>query len=245
MPTGTKAFSIEIETPDGRLPPAQVIVPDGPLGLAHLVEPIYGLCDGIVNLAIRKAVQSEGSITCHSGCGACCRQMVPVSIPEAFYLWHETISVGIGTTPLIDRFSSCRRVLEQNGLWKKLEHCSNGKEQVEAAAEYWSLSIPCPYLVNESCSIYPSRPCACREYNVLSAPSLCTKPMSSHIKRLVIHRRLTTALSKTAGDVLSSAPILIPLAQIPQWCEAHRELDTMRWDGIQLFELMLFFASKG
>jgi Fe-S-cluster containining protein len=244
--TGARTFTIEIETPDGRLPPAQVDVPDSPLGLSDLAPPIFSLCDGIVGLAVGNTVRSGHTVSCKPGCGVCCRQMVPVSIPEAFYLWHETLLPGCKPPDFFNKnFLTAKSSLERGGLWAKLEECSSGKEQVEAAADYWKLSVDCPYLVNGSCAIHSLRPCACREYNVLSNAEFCARPLDATIKRLTIHRKMTTALAKAAGHILSRPPLLIPLVMVPQWCDQNKELDEMRWAGIQLFELLLYFALKG
>ena len=37
--------------------------------------------------------------------------------------------------------------------------------------EYFQLGIPCPFLEEESCSIYHDRPITCREYLVTSPPA--------------------------------------------------------------------------
>ena len=243
---GTRTFTIDIETPDGRLPPAQVAVPDSPLGLSELAPPLFSLCDGIVGLAVAKAARSGHAVSCRPGCGVCCRQMVPVSIPEAFFIWHETLSPGCEHADFFTRqFGAAKFALERGGMWKKLEVCASGEEQVEAAAHYWDLSVDCPFLKQGSCAIHPIRPCACREYNVLSDAEFCSQPLTAPIKRLTIHRKMTTALAKTAGRVLSRPPVLIPLVMVPQWCGEHKALDEMRWDGIQLFDLLLYFALKG
>jgi Fe-S-cluster containining protein len=244
--TDARTFTIEVETPDGRLPPAQVAVPDAPLGLSDLAPPLFSLCDGIVGLAVDNAVRSGFSVSCKPGCGACCRQMVPVSIPEAFLLWHETLLPKCKPLDFFNKnFLTAKSFLEYGGLWKKLEECTSGKEQVEAAADYWKLSVDCPYLAKGSCAIHSLRPCACREYNVFSDAKFCSQPFDATIKRVTIHRKMTTALARTAGHVLSRPPMLIPLIMIPQWCDENKELDAMRWDGLQLFELLLYFALKG
>ena len=243
---GAEIFSVTIETPDGRLPPAKVVVPHSPIGLADLVPPMHGLCDGVVSLAVKKAAHKGNPTRCKAGCGVCCRQMVPVSIPEAFFLWHETLLAEDGYSQLVnERFARTQAALERSGLWNTLENCTMGREQAAAAADYWNLSIPCPYLADESCAIHPVRPCSCREYNVYTDPEFCKQLLAYKVKRIGIHRKMTAALSRTAADVLSAAPVLIPLAMIPQWCAAHAELDQLRWDGPQLFELMLYFALKG
>jgi Fe-S-cluster containining protein len=242
----TKIFTIQIETPDGRLPPAQAEVPDVPLGLADLVAPAYEFCDGVVALAARKAGESGEKISCRAGCGACCRQLVPVSAPEAFFLVRETLASGDERTLLFKQhFSDLRARLIDNGLWNRLEKIGSENNQSRVAAEYWNQELACPFLLNESCGIHAQRPCACREYNVTNAPGFCARPLAANIKRITIHRKMTTALAKTAASLVSAPPILIPLATIPHWCERNAAIGRMRWNGVELFNRMLDFALRG
>ena len=45
-----------------------------------------------------------------------------------------------------------------------------------SASTYFRLGIACPFLEDESCSIYEDRPIACREYLVTSPPAYCAAP---------------------------------------------------------------------
>lgn len=80
-------LTLNIETPDGRLPQAKVKIPDLPLRMADLVPPMQRLCDGIVELAIQREKEKGESVSCHKGCenGVCCCQLVPLSPPEVFF----------------------------------------------------------------------------------------------------------------------------------------------------------------
>lgn len=241
-----RTITVRIETPDGTLPPALVAIPDVPLGLADAAPPLFELCNGVVALAAQKASRAGERISCGSGCGVCCRQLVPVSIPEAFFIRREALLAGGESAAALNRrFASAQDSLVNNGLWKLLESIGAETDQSRIAARYWDQAIPCPFLVNESCAIHAIRPCACREYNILSDPASCGRPLSANVKRLVIHRKMTTALARTAASLLSQPPTLIPLVMIPAWCESHRSLDDLRWDGMEFFDLMLSFALKG
>ena len=117
-----KTFTITVETPDGKLPPATINVPEVPLGLADLAPLAFGLEDGIVGLAVRKALRSGRTASCRRGCGACCCQMVPVSAPEAIYIMEAVLS---GTNNkaafFMRRFAQIRAQLNEGGLWERLK----------------------------------------------------------------------------------------------------------------------------
>ena len=239
-PAGSKTFTLALETPDGKLPPVSITVPEVPLGLADLVPLVFGLDDGAVDLAIRRAAGAGRRVSCKSGCGQCCCQLVPVSAPEAIYIMETVFSEGNSRSGVYrERFSEIRDRLEKDGFWQKLMHIDQAKDQSALAAEYWLRRIPCPFLLNDSCSIYSARPCICREYNVVSEPALCEDLLSTGVRRIKIHQKMTTALAKTAGLLLSCPPKLIPLTIIPWWYEEHRTLADMRWMGVGLFDLLL------
>jgi hypothetical protein len=49
---------------------------------------------------------------------------------------------------------------------------------------YFEPAIACPFLEDESCSIHPDRPLACREYLVSSPASACAHPSPESIERV-------------------------------------------------------------
>ena len=237
-----KTFTLRVETPEGTLPPAQIEIPDIPLGLADLAPPVFNLCNGIAASAARAAGRA---VTCGPGCGGCCRQLVPVSPPEAFFIADALLSApGERSAHFRQRFSAARAALSDDGLWEKLKAIDKTEDQNSLAAEFWNRQIPCPFLIDESCAIHALRPCACREYSVTSDPSLCAQPFAGGIERIKISRTMTTALARTAAKLLSTGPQLIPLVLIPEWCEEHREQAERRWMGIGLFDQLLDIALK-
>jgi Fe-S-cluster containining protein len=240
-----KTFTLKVETPEGSLPPAQIKIPDIPLGLADLAPPIFELCNGIVGLSATSACSEGKKISCGPGCGICCRQLVPISAPEAFYIMDTVLSATDERAAIFrERFAEIRTSLEADGLWEKLIAIDKSDDPESIAAEFWNRQIPCPFLIDDSCAIHAVRPCACREYCVTSDPSLCANPFEGSVQRIKISRKMTTALAKTAANLLSTLPELIPLVIIPEWCEKHHEQAESRWMGIELFELLLEIALK-
>jgi hypothetical protein len=60
------------------------------------------------------------------------------------------------------------------------------EERTELSHEYFKLGIACPFLEDESCSIHPDRPMACREYLVSSRPENCRSPRPDNTDRLAL-----------------------------------------------------------
>jgi hypothetical protein len=96
------------------------------------------------------AVAASGLAACRKGCGACCHIAVTMTAEEA-----EVIGKEIGVKP-----ATPAQYIDQGG-------------RDETAARFYG--TPCPFLVNEQCSIYASRPLSCRTlYNMDADALLCT-----------------------------------------------------------------------
>ena len=241
-----KEFTIAIETPDGKLPPARVSVPDIPMTLGEIVPPAQQLADGCVRLAVDAARRTGREVSCRKGCGACCVQLVPLSIPELCFMRSTIREQGAEYESTVrSRFASLESALRKQGLWDKLEGLSGRGDDSAAAAEYFSAGIPCPFVKNGACSIHPRRPVACREYNVTSPPSHCGSPLEKKVERVRIHRRMTTALARLASELLGSPVRLVPMPMLFSYRGSHPELNEVSWPAPELFDRMLAHALGG
>lgn len=193
-------------------------LPDGGCAVTELIPLLLSLGEGIVAAAIRQAPPDK-TISCGPGCGACCRQLVPVSLSEAAYLRHVVLPdldpdhrqrVGqrlvVAATELTDSF-----LLDQ--LQQLPAETDAGRRQA-VGLRYFLLGIPCPFLENESCSIHATRPLACREYLVTSPAADCARPAGDRIARLRIPQQPSHALIRLDADATGSAgwqPMVIAL----------------------------------
>jgi hypothetical protein len=60
-----------------------VIAPGEPASLQALLPVFQGLSNEVARRAASKAIVGGRNISCRAGCGACCRQAVPVAEAEA------------------------------------------------------------------------------------------------------------------------------------------------------------------
>lgn len=241
-----KLISITIETPDGKLPPAKVGIPDIPMGLADLVPPMQKLCDGIVDLALQRERRNGGTISCHRGCenGLCCCQLVPLSPPEVFFLNGFLHALPSEKRSQIEAaFRIIREAMDQKGITEKIRKIETTDEHQLIAYEYFRLGLSCPFLEEGACSIYPIRPFACREYNILSPSELCTDPFKKGIRKVKISRSMTTATARLAAALNQTTPILVPMPLALAWAQENKAIGQKKWPGIWLFERMLEFAT--
>jgi len=149
-------------------------VPDGPTTLDALLPVFQGLSNEVARRSAAKAVAGGKTISCRAGCGACCRQAVPVAEAEA-----RRIAALVEAMPeprrseIRARFEAAERRLEQTALASRMVDMPDGKTVIDVGVSYFGLGVACPFLEAESCSIHPDRPLRCREYFVTSPAAAC------------------------------------------------------------------------
>lgn len=206
-------------------------VPAGECAVEELVPLLLALGESIVAAAIRQR-PPERHISCGPGCGACCRQLVPISLSEAGFLRNKVLP---GLEPdhrlrVEQRLTEAAATLRESGLWGELRALPGEADRERRQAiglRYFLNGIPCPFLEEESCSIHPQRPLACREYLVTSPVRHCASPNPHDVAPLPIPKRPSRALvqldaAATGGpgwqtliEALSGSPAT-PARMIPE-----------------------------
>lgn len=238
--------TVELPTPDGVIR-GKVAVTTGPLSLAGLVPTVYELTNALVGRAIGREQDAGRTLSCRAGCGACCRHMVPLSPPEAFYLMDVIESFEpVRRATVLERFDEIVGVLDARGMIDKLLEPPPCDEPVlPVAREYFGLGQACPLLVDESCSIHAHRPIACRDYNVTSPAAWCGRPYEHAISKVPMRLPLSVPLSKLTGIVTGEKACLIPLTLVPRWVSGRGDLRARRWPGLELFDRLLAQLAEG
>lgn len=181
-------FSFDLKLGGEELRVAGTFPPPG-APVTAMVPLFLGLGEAMVSAAVRERENAGVKASCGPGCGACCRQPVPISHSEAAFLRDEVIP---GLPPeqrarVEERILKAEAALTESGLADEIatlpDNPSPDARQM-IGLRYFLLSIPCPFLENESCGIHPMRPLACREYLVTSPAVRCSRPKDRHIEQL-------------------------------------------------------------
>jgi Fe-S-cluster containining protein len=230
------AYSDRLSTPLGRIR-GTVEVDTGPMRLADLVPTAFGLTDILVGRANKAAEKIGRPISCRSGCGIRCCQIVPLSPPEVFYLADYILTLpAVRQKTVTEKFELIVKELDSHSLSSRLLDPEYTDELVLAIAEeYFALQLPCPFLAEGSCSIYEHRPVACREYNVTSPPEYCRDPYQFQVDKVAMPLPLSASLSWLTADLNGSIPRLIPLSLLLSWSSEQQELGQHYWPGLELF----------
>jgi Fe-S-cluster containining protein len=238
-------FEVALNTPAGRLTTA-IDVPTGFIPIMAIVPVTRRLGDEAAQLEIQQAITAGQTISCRMGCAACCRMLVPLSAPEAFALREYVDQLPIDRrTHLLNRLRDRKDKLKRAGLWDRLNDVAEANRPVPDEEldpinrSYYALRIPCPYLEDEMCSIYESRPAACRELLVTSPAQLCQDLVRNPVTPLPVSMRISSILGLVWGTLTSSPPRLIPLPMALEWAERHEEESRRTWSGSSLLDQVL------
>lgn len=186
-----------------------------------------------------KEIERKGlKISCSKGCGACCRQLVPISDVEAHHLRTVVDAMPPARRKAVEaRFAEASRRLEEAGL-KDYLMAPTRQTADEATAfglKYYELDLACPFLEDESCSIHQDRPLVCREYLVTSPAANCARLAEGEIDPVEVPKMsaLARTLTDPAGqqstrwaalslalEWVSGHPERFPLKTGPEWIDA-------------------------
>jgi Fe-S-cluster containining protein len=195
-----------------------VTVPKGMCRLQDLLPVFQSLASLVARIGEQKAHEAGCVVSCRKGCGACCRQLVPLAVSEA-----RAISELVGQMPeprrsqVQARFAEASARLARVGLREAFRRpdVSVTERRQELGLSYFALGMPCPFLEEECCSIHPVRPTACREYLVTSAASHCARPSTETVHVVPLPAKVSRALMQleaaAAGDGVGWVPLALAL----------------------------------
>lgn len=240
-------MAVELVTAEGPLR-GRVQVFTGPMRLAELVTSAQELTDVVAGRAARAVQRGGGQISCRAGCGACCRQMVPISPPEAFYIAEMLDELPPERRERVaERFARIESRLAEEAMLEAI--CDVQVLQAPAVdltravnRRYFLLGMSCPFLEDESCSIHPLRPVACREYSVTTPAAWCADPFRNPLQLVSMPLPLSVALARLTAELTGEKPVLIPLSLVPLWVKERQELRRRTWPGLDLFRRFLELA---
>jgi len=191
-----------------------ITVANAPVPAAEIVPALQGLVNAVV-----EAAQAGKTVSCRKGCGACCRQLVPVSRTEGERLLQLVDALPAERREtLLARFAAAETAIEGTGLKDRA-----GRTDRELSAAYFALRLPCPFLEDESCSIHPERPLVCREYLVTSPAELCSGPAQEGVTPLAVPK-----VSMAARGLQEESDDWFPLALLMAWRRTRPRKTVMR-----------------
>src|SRR5260370_39120383 len=197
-----------------------ITVPSAAVPATEVVPALQGLVNAVV-----AAAEVGKTISCRKGCGACCRQLVPISRTEGERLLQLIEVMPAERREILSRrFDAAAAAIEAAGLNERGEPTDR-----ERSVAYFALRIPCPFLEDESCSIHSARPPVCREYLVASPAELCAGATQEGVTPVAVPKVSPAArgLEESQPDVDTSRR-WFPLALLMDWAKTRQHGATRR-----------------
>jgi len=220
--TVTVEFTVAVG--DGKFN-ATAVVPAGQTNLTQILPIIQSLDDALIRGFSAQLAEAGTPVTCNAGCTHCCHQLVSLNIFEA-----EALTTWIRSLPearqqhLADRFHQTLLKISAAGLIDRIVSEDWFVESTTArqlAVDYLYKRIPCPFLENDACTIYPMRPLICREYMVISPPEHCYDPLSLQTENVRMPLYLSRTLHTIAANLEHDTRGWIPLIFLFGWMKAN------------------------
>lgn len=226
---------------------AEVRVPVHPIRPVDLLPILMSMDDAILSV-MENEVRGQGkAISCKKGCGACCRQLVPIGDVEARYLAEIVSEMPPKRRARVEaRFAQALEDLERKGMLGRLrqaDQLTTKDQRRQLGVDYFACGVACPFLEEECCSIHRDRPLVCREYLVTSPPRYCADPLPQQIARVALPVMLGKVLSRF-GDGFGQRPARwLPLVLALEWTANHPE-DMARLPGPAMLENFLRLIAR-
>lgn len=202
----------------------KLVVPADDVPQEAMVETLQQLTNVMMDGVEENAGDQGYKVSCQKGCGACCRQLVPISRAEARMLAAMVEEMPEPRRSKVKaRFEDAVKQLRESGLFDDAVnfHRLKGQDRVELISKYFYLGIACPFLEEESCSIHADRPLICREYLVVSSPKHCSTLNEGKIERLKLPVSLSSTLCQMEGTFEPGENPFLLLTLALDWVEEH------------------------
>ncbi|MGI9036773.1 MAG: YkgJ family cysteine cluster protein [Pyrinomonadaceae bacterium] len=224
--TGNVSLSIRGEPVE-----MELTVPAHPVKLRRMLPILQMMTNSFVEASAEGVRRQGEKISCKAGCGACCRQAVPLAEAEAYQIAELVENLPEPRRSEIKkRFADGVKYFHAKNWFERMNVYGDltPAERQEIVMEYFYENFPCPFLENESCSIHTERPLACREYLVTSPAENCAQPTAATVKPIKILLKFSETLRQTSlSETLDARKInFVPLVRALEWAAMFSEKQT-------------------
>jgi Fe-S-cluster containining protein len=217
METGKASFTLRLGNNQYK---CELNLTNAPVRVSDMLPVLNSLTDLVVQSATGEEVEQGRQISCRAGCGACCRQPVPVSPHEMELLRSVVEGMESGRRERVrQRFADAVERMRQGGILEAVKGIGalSEEERLEAGHRYFALGIACPFLEDESCSIYEQRPMRCREYLVTSPPDHCANPAPETVKMVELKAAPSLSLYSIGEGEGGAKPEFVVMTVLTEW----------------------------
>jgi Fe-S-cluster containining protein len=205
----------------------QMTVPAKAVKPQRMLPIFQQMTNSFVGMA-ENAIENAGvRISCSKGCGACCRQAIPLAEIEAYKIAEMVAAMPDARREEIkNRFAAAWHHFSEIGWFERLDDCAtmSDKERETVVLEYFYEGIPCPFLEEESCLIHAERPLSCREYLVTSPAENCSQLSAEKIRMVDLPIKPSNTVRKITNSAnLNKSVNFVPLILALEWAKKHAD----------------------
>ncbi len=212
---------------DGEPLELQMTVPAKPVKPQRMLPIFQFMANSFAEMSENAVVNAGGKISCQKGCAACCRQAIPLAEIETYQIAAIVEEMPEPRRSEIkQRFEKAWHHFAEIGWLEKLDNSINlsPAERLKVILDYFHEQIPCPFLEDESCSIYAARPLACREYLVTSPAENCSRLSAENIKMVELPIKPSETVRKITNSAkLNQAVNFVPLVLALEWAKRNTD----------------------
>lgn len=217
----------------------EVTVPAKPVKLTRMLPVFHKMTNTMVGLGIDAAKLNGQEVSCKAGCGACCRQPVPITEAEVFQLAALVERMDEPERLAVEqKFDNAVKHFDNIDWFEKVSKCAAAamdgqteeaqKKLVELVHQYFTEGISCPFLKNDACSIHEWRPMACREYLVTSPAEFCDDPDPINIKKVEMLFQPSKVVSKISSTGNFAGEGIITLIKALEFAKVKKESEKVK-----------------
>lgn len=205
----------------------EMSLPAAPVKARRMLPVIQTMSDSFVKVGEDNVTSQGKTISCKKGCGACCRQLVPVSEMEAHHIADLVENLPEPRQAEVKKkFDDAVMHFKKNGWLDRLNSLPsmNHEERLDLSTDFFQEDVSCPLLEDGACSIHKDRPLICREYLVTTPAENCSDPVNNAIETVSYLTTFSTPLLELGKNPeLESNPPFLPLMLSLIWAQRFPE----------------------
>ena len=198
-PASEATVMAEVDMTIGQRRRLKVSAPAGPTPVVDLLPMAQELAGAVGRAAVEDVLESGETISCTKGCGACCRQLVPISQVEARRIRDVVEALPEPRRSQVrERFAQARRRLAEAGLLEQLLRASSGTPSKSSASAWTTFARAslAPFSKTNRAPYTPIGPSPAVNIWSPRRPSTCAQPTREAVRTARIPLKVWPALAR-------------------------------------------------
>ena len=202
----------------------KLTVPSNPVKPQVMLPLFRQMANAFTDMGTDLIEKEHKHVSCKKGCGACCRQPVPLAELEVYHIAAMVDSLPEPRrTEIRTRFKNAVTHFQNMGWFARLEECEEEDALKDVVFTYFLQGVPCPFLEDEACSIHDDRPIACREYLVTSPKENCSSKDRATVNQVPLPINASDGVRHVGRTDKLSNRNFVPFIRALEWAELFPE----------------------